>query len=65
MMYSYRVISQGFWNRSVALLVTPLMGAKNGKSDYDLLWGVHYRKNSSNWQVSPVEFDTVIFQPPE
>ena len=32
---------------------------------YDLLWGIHYRKNGSNWQVSPVEFEAVIFQPPE
>lgn len=32
---------------------------------YDLLWGTHYRKNGSNWQVSPVEFEAVIFQPPE
>ncbi|MBE7384455.1 MAG: hypothetical protein F6J95_023950 [Leptolyngbya sp. SIO1E4] len=32
---------------------------------YDLLWGIHYRKNGSNWQISPVEFEAVIFQPPE
>jgi hypothetical protein len=32
---------------------------------YDLFWGIHYRKNGANWQVNPLEFETVIFLPPE
>ncbi|MEO0985977.1 MAG: hypothetical protein AAFY20_10545 [Cyanobacteria bacterium J06639_14] len=32
---------------------------------FDLVWGDHYRKNGSNWQISPVEFEAIIFQPPE
>jgi hypothetical protein len=32
---------------------------------YDLIWGVHYRKNDSNWQINPSEFEAVVFQPPE
>jgi hypothetical protein len=32
---------------------------------YDLLWGTHYRKNGANWQVNPVEFEAIVFQPPE
>ncbi len=32
---------------------------------YDLKWGVHYRKNGANWQINPVEFEAVIFLPPE
>jgi hypothetical protein len=32
---------------------------------YDLTWGVHYRKNGDHWQVNPVEFEAVVFLPPE
>ncbi|PSN16261.1 hypothetical protein C7293_03380 [filamentous cyanobacterium CCT1] len=32
---------------------------------YDLLWGNHYRKNGQHWQVNPVEFEAVVFLPPE
>ncbi|MBD1914602.1 MULTISPECIES: hypothetical protein [Cyanophyceae] len=32
---------------------------------YDLTWSTHYRKNGQHWQVNPVEFEAVIFLPPE
>lgn len=32
---------------------------------YDLTWGQHYRKNGQHWQVNPVEFEAIIFLPPE
>jgi hypothetical protein len=32
---------------------------------YDLVWGTHYRRNGQHWQVNPVEFESVIFLPPE
>jgi hypothetical protein len=32
---------------------------------FDLTWGIHYRKNGEHWQVNPVEFEAVIFLPPE
>jgi hypothetical protein len=32
---------------------------------FDLTWGIHYRKNGDHWQVNPVEFEAVVFLPPE
>jgi hypothetical protein len=39
--------------------------ARIHRLQYDLVWGTHYRKNGSNWQINPVDFEAVIFQPPE
>ncbi|HEY9762374.1 MAG TPA: hypothetical protein V6D07_07600 [Trichocoleus sp.] len=39
--------------------------ARINKLKYDLVWGTHYRKNGQHWQINPVEFEAVIFQPPE
>lgn len=32
---------------------------------YDLVWNTHYRKSGADWQVNPLEFEAVIFLPPE
>ena len=39
--------------------------ARIHKLKFDLAWGTHYRKNGAHWQVNPVEFERVIFLPPE
>ena len=39
--------------------------ARINRIKYDLTWGTHYRKNGANWQINPLEFERVIFLPPE
>ncbi|MDV3351268.1 hypothetical protein QGP82_21370 [Leptothoe sp. LEGE 181152] len=39
--------------------------ARIHKIKYDLSWGTHYRKNGAHWQINPLEFEKIIFQPPE
>ncbi|NEQ54333.1 MAG: hypothetical protein F6K11_30090, partial [Leptolyngbya sp. SIO3F4] len=39
--------------------------ARINKIKYDLTWGTHYRKNGAHWQINPLEFEKIIFQPPE
>ena len=39
--------------------------ARIAKAPSDIVWGGHYRKSGTHWQVNPVELEKVIFLPPE
>ncbi|WP_250565613.1 hypothetical protein, partial [Adonisia turfae] len=34
--------------------------ARIGRQSSDLVWGTHYRKTGTHWQVNPIELDVIV-----